>query len=83
MKFTALVALIATASAIKIGDPKYDKLPSQVRTAGRVSATGNTWNYKTTGGHTGVFSLPLAAPKVASYALGGDGTNKTGGLNQP
>ena len=70
MKFTTLVALIATASAIKLEDP-------------RVSATGNTWNYKTTGTHTGVFSLPSSPPKVASYSLGGDGANKTGGINQP
>ena len=73
MKFAAIFALVATASAIKLDAP----------TPGRVSATGNTWNYRTTGNGPSVFSLPSSPPTVASYNLGGDGANHTGGLNQP
>ena len=77
MKFTTIFALIASASAIKLQDAPAAPTP------GRISSTGNTWNYKTTGGHPSVFSLPSSPPTVASYKLGGDGANHTGGLNQP
>ena len=77
MKFTVILALVASISAIRIADDK--------KAAAKPAPL--TWNYATTGGHTGVNRLPNKpkTPVVAPFRLGGDGPvgKRTGTLSEP
>ena len=91
MKFTAILALVASASAMKLhsnslGLPVIaapSAAPAATATAVAALASGPTFNYQTTGGHPGVHRLPNPPPAHAVYRLGGDGDNKTGIISQP
>ena len=80
MKYTILLALVASVSSIRI-----EGLPAAAPAA--AAAAPLTWNYKSTGGHAGVNRLPNApkTPTVAPFRLGGDGPagKSTGHLSTP
>merc|ERR550514_920051 len=91
MKFTYILVLLASASAVRLHDDGLPAAAAPKAGAAEKKATPNvpttksgiTWNYQSTGDFPSVMKQRVKPPVVKKFHLGGDGKNATGGLNQP